>query len=114
MNESMNLVDQSYSGVFAQILTRVYREQHTVREFAEDAFRVAGINITWKGSGVNEIGVSHNGKTMIKVSKESYRPLESDNYKTDYTKAKEKLGWNPEIKFRELVRIMVESDLKNS
>jgi len=89
-------------------------EQHTVREFAEEAFRVAGINITWKGSGVNEIGVSDVGKTMVKVSKELYRPLESDNYKADYTKAKEKLGWNPEVKFRELVRIMVESDLKNS
>jgi len=89
-------------------------EQHTVREFAEEAFKVAGINITWKGSGVNEIGVSDGGKTMIKVSKEFYRPLESDNYLADYTKAKEKLGWSPEVKFRELVRIMVESDLKNS
>jgi len=88
-------------------------EQHTVREFAEEAFRVAGINITWKGSGINEIGLSDDGKTMIKVSKEFYRPLESDNYKADYTKAKEKLGWYPEIKFRELVRIMVESDLKS-
>jgi len=88
-------------------------EQHTVREFAEEAFRVAGINIRWKGRGINEIGVSDDGKTMIKVSKELYRPLESDNYKADYTKAKEKLGWNPEIRFRELVRIMVESDLKN-
>jgi len=51
---------------------------------------------------------------MIKVSKELYRPLESDNYKADYTKAKKKLGWNPEVKFRELVRIMVKSDLKDS
>jgi len=87
-------------------------EQHTVREFAEEAFRVAGINITWKGGGVNEIGLSDDGKTMIKGSKELYRLLESDNYKADYTKAKEKLGWNPEEKFRELVRIMVENDLK--
>jgi len=55
-------------------------EQHTVRQFAEEAFRVAGINITWKGSGVNEIGLSDDGKTMIKVSKELYSPLESDNY----------------------------------
>jgi len=61
---------------------------------------------------VNEIGLSDNGKTMIKVSKEFYRPLKSDNYKADYTKAKEKLGWNPEVKFMELVRIMVESDSK--
>ena len=67
-------------------------EQHTVREFAEEAFRVAGINIMWKGSGVNEIEVSDDGKTMIKVSKKFYRQLESDNYKADYTKAKEKLG----------------------
>jgi len=89
-------------------------EKHTVREFAEEAFRVAGINITWKGSGVNERGLSDDGKTMIKVSKESYRPLESDNYKADYTQAKEKLGSNPEVKFREHMRIMVKSDLKNS
>ena len=67
-------------------------EQHTVREFAEEAFRVACINITWKGSIVNEIGLSDVGKTMIKVTKEFYRLLESDNYKTDYAKAKEKLG----------------------
>jgi len=63
---------------------------------------------------VNEIGLSDDGKTTIKVSKEFYRPLESDNYKTDYTNTREKLGWNPEIRFRELVRIMVESDSKNS
>jgi len=51
---------------------------------------------------------------MLEVSKTLYIPFESYNYKDDYTKAKEKLGWNPEIRFRELVRIMVESDLKNS
>ena len=50
---------------------------------------------------------------MIKVSKELYRPLESDNYKADYTKAKEKLGWNPEVKFKELVGIMVKNDIRN-
>jgi len=49
--------------------------QHTVREFAEEAFRVAGINITCKGSGVNEIGLSDDGKTIIKVSRDFYRPL---------------------------------------
>jgi len=67
------------------------REQNTVRQFAEEAFRVAGINITWKGSGVNEIGLYDDCKTIIKVSKEFYRPLELDNYKADYTKAREKL-----------------------
>jgi len=88
-------------------------ELHTIKKSIVEAFNVTSINITWKGSIVKEIGVSDDGKTMIKVNKESYRPLESDNYKADPTKTKEKLGWNPEIKFRELVRLMVESDLKN-
>ena len=87
-------------------------EQHTVREFAEEAFRVIGINITWKGSGVNEVGLSDDGKTMVKVSRDFYRPLESDNYMADYSKAKNKLGWEPRVKFRELVKLMVESDIK--
>ena len=87
-------------------------EQHTVREFAEEAFRVIGINITWKGSGVNEVGLSDDGKTMVKVSRDFYRPLESDNYMADYSKAKSKLGWEPKVKFRELVKLMVESDIK--
>jgi len=87
------------------------RELYTIKKSTVEAFKVNGINITWKGSILKEIGVSDD-KTMMKVSKESYRPLESDNYKADYTKAREKLRWNPEIKFRELVRIMVESDLK--
>jgi len=52
--------------------------------------------------------------TMLEVSKALYIPFESYNYKADYTKEKEKLGWNPGIKFRELVIIMVKSDLKNS
>ena len=86
-------------------------ESHTVRNFVETAFNEIGITLEWIGSGLNEVGLS-NGETMVKVSKEFYRPLESDNYKADYSKAKKKLKWEPKTKFRDLVRIMVENDLK--
>ena len=62
-------------------------ESHTVREFAEAAFSEIGIELEWKGSGLNEVGIS-NGISYIKVGKEFYRPLESDNYMADYSKAK--------------------------
>ena len=86
-------------------------ESHTVRDFREAAFNKTGITLEWIGSGLNEIRLS-NGETMVKVSKGFYRPLESDNYRADYSKAKNKLKWQPKTKFRELVRIMVKNDLK--
>ena len=87
-------------------------ESHTVREFAEAAFRTIGKSITWKGSGVNEVGLSEDGGTLVKVNREFFRPLESDNYRGDYSKAMKKIGWEPGTKFGDLVKIMVESDLK--
>ncbi|MCL4480413.1 MAG: GDP-mannose 4,6-dehydratase [Candidatus Thermoplasmatota archaeon] len=87
-------------------------ESHTVREFVEVAFKEIGINITWKGKGINEVGLNDKGKTIVRVSKEFFRPLESDNYRADYTKAKTKLGWKPKIRFKDLVKIMVKEDLK--
>ena len=86
-------------------------ESHTVRDFVEAAFNEIGITLDWVGSGLNEVGLS-NGETMVKVSKEFYRPLESDNYRADYSKAKNKLKWQPKTKFRDIVRIMVKNDLK--
>ena len=86
-------------------------ESHTVRDFVEVAFNEIGITIDWVGSGLNEVGLS-NGETMVKVSKEFYRPLESDNYRANYSKAKNKLKWQPKTKFRDIVRIMVKNDLK--
>jgi GDPmannose 4,6-dehydratase len=86
-------------------------EPHTVREFAEVAFREIKIDLKWIGSGINEVGI-FNDETMVKVSREFYRPLESDNYKADYSKAKKKLKWEPKTKFKDLVKIMVKNDLK--
>jgi GDPmannose 4,6-dehydratase len=86
-------------------------ESHTVREFAEAAFKEIKIELEWIGSGLNEVGL-FNDETKVKVSKEFYRPLESDNYRADYSKAKKKLKWEPKTKFKDLVRIMVKNDLK--
>ena len=87
-------------------------ESHTVREFVEEAFGIVGIKITWKGMGINEVGLSDQEKVLVKVSRDLYRPLESDNYRADFSKAREKLGWEPRVKFKELVKLMVESDIK--
>ena len=85
---------------------------HTVREFAEEAFRHVNIHITWEGEGVNERGISDDGKILVKVNKKFFRPLESDNYLADPSKARKILKWTPSIEFRELVKIMVENDMK--
>ena len=87
-------------------------ELHTVREFAEEAFRHVNIHITWEGEGINERGISDDGKILVKVNKKFFRPLESDNYLADPSKARKILKWTPSIGFRELVKIMVENDMK--
>lgn len=87
-------------------------EVHTVREFAETAFEVARIPIVWKGAGLNEVGLSDKDEVLVRVNRDFYRPLEADNFKADYSKAKLKLGWEPKVNFKELVKIMVNYDLK--
>jgi GDPmannose 4,6-dehydratase len=88
-------------------------ETHTVREFIEVASRQLGMNIEWKGEGVDEYGVDLNtGKTIIKIDPTYFRPAEVDLLIGDYTKAKTKMGWEPKVKFRALVELMVEADLE--
>ena len=88
-------------------------ETHTVREFVEVAFKVVGISIEWEGEGVNEIGRDANsGKILVKVNPKYFRPCEVDLLIGDYSKAKKELNWEPKTKFEELIKIMVEEDLK--
>lgn len=61
--------------------------------------------------GINEVGLSQNDEVLIKISKKFFRPLESDNYLADFSKAERELGWKPSTRFEQLVRIMVENDL---
>ena len=93
--------------------------QHSVREFADLAFREAGISLRFEGEGLNEKGIcvegpeSLKGKVLIEVSKDFYRPTDVVNLWGDPTKAKAKLGWNPlKTSFEELVKKMVKHDLE--
>ncbi len=88
--------------------------QHSVREFCEHAFREAGIELEFRGEGMEETGIDKaTGKVVIEVAEEFYRPTDVVNLLGDPTKAKTKLGWNPtKTTFEELVKIMVRHDLE--
>ncbi len=89
-------------------------ETHSVREFCELAFHEIGIDIEWKGEGINEIGLNKsNGNVIINVNPKYFRPTEVDILVGDSTKARNNLGWKPKISFNELVKMMVQHDLKN-
>jgi GDPmannose 4,6-dehydratase len=89
-------------------------EQHSVREFATLAFHFAGIELEWRGNGINEVGIDKKtGKTLVKVNKEWYRPTDVVNLCGNPTKAKTVLGWNPnKTSYEQLCKIMTEHDLK--
>jgi len=86
-------------------------ETHSVREFVDEAFNLVDMPLEWEGKGLNEIG-KYKDKTIVKVNPDFYRPAEVDILLGDYSKAKKELGWEPKTKFKELVKMMVESDLK--
>ena len=88
--------------------------QHSVREFATLAFHYAGIELEWKGEGLEEKGIDKKtGKVLVEVSPDFYRPTDVVNLWGDPSKAKKELGWNPtQTSFEELVRLMVDHDMK--
>ena len=88
-------------------------ETHTVREFVEAAFEQVDIKIIWQGNGVDEKGYcAKTGKLLVDVNPEFFRPAEVDLLLGDPTKAENVLGWRRKVSFKDLVKIMVESDLK--
>lgn len=89
-------------------------EMHSVREFATLAFREVGIELEWKGCGVEEQGIDiATGRVLVEVDPKYFRPCEVDQLLGDPTKAKTLLRWNPtKTSFEELVRIMVEADMR--
>lgn len=88
--------------------------QHSVREFCQLAFREAGIELEFVGEGAEEKGIDKaTGRVLVEVSPDFYRPTDVVNLWGDPTKAKATLGWNPtRTSFEELVRIMVEHDMR--
>ncbi len=89
-------------------------EMHTVREFAEEAFSYAGYNIEWVGKGVKEKGTDKkSGKVLVEIDPRYFRPTETEVLLGDASKAKKKLGWKPKVRFKELVKIMVDADMRD-
>lgn len=90
-------------------------EMHTVREFCTLAFKYAGIELCWEGSGVDERGIDvATGRVLVEVDPRYFRPCEVEQLLGNPTKARERLGWNPtKTPFDELVRRMVAHDMKS-
>jgi GDPmannose 4,6-dehydratase len=88
-------------------------ESHSVREFAEFAFREIGRRIEWSGRGVDESGIdSKTGQVLVRIDPAYYRPTEVDLLIGDASKARRKLGWSHRTNFRDLVAEMVRADLE--
>lgn len=89
-------------------------EMHSVREFVQLAFKHTGIEIEWSGEGLEEKGTNKaTGEVIVEIDPKFFRPAEVDQLLGDPTKAKTLLNWNPtKTSFEELVRIMVEADMK--
>jgi GDPmannose 4,6-dehydratase len=86
---------------------------HSIREFVEIAFEIAGISGSWSGSGTSEVYRAQNdGKVLVSVNERFYRKLEVDVLVGNATKARTVIGWNPKLSFRELVTKMVVQDLE--
>ncbi len=87
-------------------------KQYSVRDFVSTAAEELNIDINWKGEGVEEKGYDVSGKCIIAVDPRYFRPTEVESLLGDPSKAKEKLGWEPKITFKELVTEMICEDLK--
>lgn len=85
---------------------------HTVREFIEIAALALALPLHWEGVGVTERGLDENGKEIVVVAKEFYRPTEEQALVGDSRKLRHERGWQPTVTFEELVAIMVRSDVE--
>jgi GDPmannose 4,6-dehydratase len=90
-------------------------ETHSVREWIEVCFNFIDREIHWEGEGVNERGIdSKTGDILVNVNPEYFRPAEVDLVIGDYSKAKKELGWEPEVKYKELAEIMLKRDIERN
>jgi len=87
-------------------------KMHTVRDLINFAAKELDMKINFEGEGENEVGKDENGKVIIKVNPDFYRPVETNDLQGDITKAKEKIGWEPKTSFEELVAMMVKGDME--
>ncbi len=87
-------------------------EQHSVRTFIEQAASILDLQVIWKGSGLEEIGLDNTGRHIISVDPRYFRPTEVDSLLGDSSLARQKLGWTPKVSFKELVAEMVRHDME--
>lgn len=88
-------------------------ETHSIKEFIDIAVKECGLNIKWIGEGENEFAMNLiTGDVIVQIDKRYFRPAEVDTLLGDYSKAKKVLGWEPKVRFNELVKIMMRHDLK--
>ncbi len=85
---------------------------YSVRDFVVQSFNKLGINIKWKGEGINEEGYDENGNILVKISEQFYRPAEVDLLIGDFAKAYKNLGWSPATNLDKLVEIMINHAIK--
>jgi GDPmannose 4,6-dehydratase len=88
--------------------------QYSVRDFVEYAANEIGLKITWNGNGVDEQGFAADGRSIIKIDPRYFRPTEVETLLGDASKAREKLGWTPKTRFEDLVKEMMQSDMKQA
>ena len=88
-------------------------ETHTIKEFINEAIKILNIKAKWVGKGLKEKLVDNNKKTIIRINRKYFRPAEVDILIGNSTKAKKELKWNPKTKFKKLVKIMLEEEIKH-
>ncbi|MDA7775999.1 GDP-mannose 4,6-dehydratase [Alphaproteobacteria bacterium] len=86
--------------------------QISVREFVEHAANRLGIEITWSGNGIDEIGTDQNGRIIVRVSEDYFRPAEVDTLRGDASLARAEMGWTPKVTVKDLINEMVDADLE--
>ena len=90
-------------------------ETHPIRDFVEEAGRVAGFDIKWQGENENEVGIDQNsGKVVVKVNPKFFRPAEVELLIGDPSKAEKVLGWKRKVDYKGLCRMMMEKDLERA
>jgi GDPmannose 4,6-dehydratase len=87
-------------------------EQRSVRDFVDAAAKVLGMDIRWEGEGLDERGLTPDGRTIVAVDPRYFRPAEVETLLGDATRAHERLGWKPATSFEQLVEEMSLSDLR--
>ena len=89
-------------------------EQHSVRDFVNAAAGEIGLEISWRGKGLEETGTDQRGRVVIRVDARHFRPAEVETLLGDPSKAREKLGWRPKVGFGELVAEMMRADRESA